>query len=379
MPWSRPTLTDLRTQAYGDVTTNLSGADGLLRRSNLNVVANILAGLANLHYGYEDWIAQQAVPFTATMEYLEGWAALKGITREPAVAFTGTATSTGGVNTTDCPSGTTLIRSDGAIFVTTADAVVSGGSITVSFAAQTPGSASNTSVGATMTLGTAIPGINSTFIVASAVTPGADVETDDAFRTRMLQRYANPPQGGAVQDYVGWALAVPGVTRAWCLPNGMGAGTVIVYTMFDVTEASHGGFPQGTNGVATLETRAAPATGDQLAVANYIFPLRPVTALVYSVAPIASPTNFTIHGLNPNTTAMKASVAAAITGVFLSQGTPGGVLLPNGNTGGTVYMVAIEAAINAILGIVDFIIISPTTDIVAANGYLSTLGTITWT
>jgi uncharacterized phage protein gp47/JayE len=378
MPWSRPTLTNLRTQAAGDITTTLAGADGLLRRSNLNVVANILAGLANLHYGYEDWIALQAVPFTSTQEYLEGWAALKGIIRQPAEAFTGTATGTG-VNGTDCPLGTTLLRSDGTTYVTTADATVSGGVITVSIQAQTPGSAGQMSVGTAMTLGTAIAGINANFSVASVIASGTDVESDDAFRTRMLQRYANPPQGGAVQDYVGWALAVPGVTRAWCLPNGKGIGTVIVYTMFDVTEAAYGGFPQGTNGVATNETRDSAATGDQLAVANYIFPLRPVTALVYSYAPQASAQNFTINGLLPNTTAMQNSVKSAITGAFLSLATPGGVLLSNGTTGGKVYLANIEAAINAIPGIIDFIITSPTSDISVSNGYLATLGTVTFT
>ena len=44
----------------------------------------------------------------------------------------------------------------------------------------------------------------------------------------------------------------------------------------------HGGFPQGTNGVAALETRDTAATGDQLAVANYLYPLRPVTPIVYA-------------------------------------------------------------------------------------------------
>ena len=33
---------------------------------------------------------------------------------------------------------------------------------------------------------------------------------------------------GDNDDYVAWATEVPGVTRAWCSPNGMGAGTVVV-------------------------------------------------------------------------------------------------------------------------------------------------------
>jgi uncharacterized phage protein gp47/JayE len=46
---------------------------------------------------------------------------------------------------------------------------------------------------------------------------------------------------------------VPGVTRAWCAPNGFGSGTVVVYTMWDSAEAAHNGFPQGTDGVSQNE------------------------------------------------------------------------------------------------------------------------------
>lgn len=377
MPWSRPTLTDLRTQTYGDVTTNLAGANGFLRRANLAVLSNVLAGLANLHYGYEDYISLQSVPFTATDEFLEGWAALKGITREPAIAWTGTAIGTG-INLADCPSGTPLNRDDGVVFVTTADATVSGTSITVQIQAQIAGANGNNITGTPLLLGVGVPNVNANFTVASSITVGADVELDAAFRARMLQRYANPPQGGSYQDYIGWALKVPGVTRAWCLPNGMGLGTVIVYTMFDITEAAHGGFPQGSNGVATLETRDTAATGDQLAVANYIFPLRPVTALVYSCAPIADPKNFTIANLTPNTTDNQNALEAAISSVFLQSATPGGVLLSNGTSGGTVALKLIEGAINNIPSITDFIITSPLTDIVSTTGYIATLGTVTF-
>ena len=377
MPFSRPTLTALRQQAYGDVTTNLAGADGFLRRSNLNVIASIQAGLANLHYGYEDWIAMQAVPFTATDEYLQGWAALKGVFQGQATAASGSATFTG-TNTTDCPIGTVLTRSDGALFTSTADAVVSGGSVVVPATAQIAGAAGNTLLGATMTFSVAIPGINATGTVSTAFTGGADIQTIPSFRTEMLQRYAQPPQGGAVADYIGWALAVPGVTRAWCLPNGSGIGTVNVYTMLDVTESGAGGFPQGTNGGATLETRTAAATGDQLLVANAIFLKRPVTALVISCAPVQSLVPFTITNLSPNTTAMKASVSAALTATFLSLGTVGGVLLPNGQTGGTIPFAAFEAAIDAIPGIQDYIITVPSADVVATTGELSQLGVISW-
>ena len=80
-------------------------------------------------------------------------------------------------------------------------------------------------------------------------------------------------------DYATWAISVPGVTRAWCLRNGYGAGTVVI--MLDAAQAGHDGFPVGQDGVATDEPRGVPAVGDQLTVANALYPLQPVTALVY--------------------------------------------------------------------------------------------------
>ena len=90
MPFIRPTLTDLRNQVTQDIASGFPGADPLLRFSNLNITGVAQANMANLHYGYLDWIAKQAVPFTATDEYLEGWAALKDIYRQAATSASGT-------------------------------------------------------------------------------------------------------------------------------------------------------------------------------------------------------------------------------------------------------------------------------------------------
>jgi uncharacterized phage protein gp47/JayE len=369
MPFQRPTLSNLRSQVKADISSLISGADGLLRFGNLPVLGDAQAGLASLHYGYLDWISKQAVPFTATDEFLEGWAALKGITREAATSASGTVTFNG-TNGTVLPSGSLVVRSDQVSFLTTANGTVSSGIVTVAATAQSPGAIANTTMGTVMMLGTAISGIQSNGTAATAFTGGADIETDNSLRSRMLEAYQNPPQGGAVDDYEEWALAVNGVTRVWILKNGQGAGTVVVYFMMDVTESAHNGYPQGANGVAASETRDTPATGDQLAVANYIYNLQPVTALVYAVAPTATPQNFTIKGLTPSGTTNQNAVAAAISDLFFREGKA---------NGGTIALEDVNVAIAAVPGITDFIITSPTSDIVTTSGQLPSLGTITWT
>lgn len=380
MPYEHPTRAQLRAQIAADLQAALPpGADPLLRFSNLGILGNAEADLAFGVYGYLDFIALQAIPFTATGEYLAAWAALKGVTRLAATPATFTATLTGVVGS-DIPLGTPLVRGDGFAYATTIDmAVGSGGTATVPIAASTTGSLGNASVGTLLTLGSSVTGLQSSASIAAIVAAGTDNETDAAFRTRMLQVYSAPPQGGSYADYLEWALTVPGVTRAWVLPNGAGSGTVVIYTMFDVSESAFQGFPQGTGGTAALETRGTVATGDLLAVANLIYPLQPVTALIWSEAPVANPVNITLSGLSGASAATKAAITAAVQAVMLREGNVGGAIgVGQTQATGALDLSYINSAIAAVTGTTPFVMTSPTVNIVSPTGQLPVLGTITY-
>lgn len=389
MPYARPTLSDLLAQVAADITSGAPGADGLLRFTNLGVLGKSLGGLTYLQYGYLDWIAKQATPYTATDEFLQAWAALKKVYQEPQAAAEGTATFPGQPNT-DMPAGTVLVRGDGYTYQTTADAVVgSGGTVTVSAeAVLTPidpfsnptgnGAAGNTPAGTVLTLQAPIAGIQSNGVAATDFTDGADVEDDDSLRNRMLLAYQQTVQGGAAPDYVQWALAIPGITRAWTTPNGFGAGTVVVYVMLDTAESANNGFPVGTDGVSQYDQgpggapRGVVATGDQLNVANVIINEQPVTALVYVCAPAPNNIAFTIAGLGTTPSlSIQQSIAAAIDAVFLEQGTP--------QAGSVVDLSSINSAIAAIANTAGFVITSPTANIPNVTGQLPVRGTITYT
>jgi uncharacterized phage protein gp47/JayE len=374
MPFERPTLSELRTQVAQDISAALPGTDPLLRFSNLGIIGAVLAGLANLHYGYLDWISEQANPFTATDEFLEAWAGLKNVLRLPATSASGVVQFSGTEGAV-IPAGTELVRGDGTRFTSTAEATITAGIALVPATANADtggllGAFGNTALGAMMALGSAVVGVMSTGYVVTAFVGGADIETNTSLRSRMLLAYQNPANGGSASDYVTWALEVPGVTRVWVVPNGNGAGTVLLFVMFDLAEAAFGGFPQGVNGCASAEPRDTPATGDQLAVANHIFPLQPVTALVYVLGPTPHAVNFTINGISGASTSTKAAITAAIQNVFSQQGAA---------TGSTIALGTIEAAIAAVPGTTGFIITSPVTNIVLGTGLLPVLGTVTYT
>lgn len=365
MPFSRPTLTDIRQQVAQDVASAVDGGANLLRRSVLGVLGAAQAGLAHLHYGYLDWIAKQAVPFTCTDEALEGWAALKGVTRKPAAAATGIVTFAGAVGAV-IPSGTAIARAaDGRAFTSTQTVAVGGaGTASVPVRADEPGAGGNTDAGAAFALSQAVSGVPSSG-TSGALIGGADVEADEELRTRMLTAYQITAMGGAHDDFVSWALAVPGVTRSWCVRNGAGLGTVVLFVMFDDAQAAHGGFPQGSDGVASAETRAQPATGDQLTVANALWPLQPVTALVYVVAPIPSPLALTIAGIPLSS---QAAARDALIERLREDATPGG----------TVKINRLWEAVQVALGDSSFDINAPLDDVSAPPGHMLTLGVITF-
>jgi uncharacterized phage protein gp47/JayE len=360
MPFSRPTLTELREGVLADFSGSLPDADALLRYSNVNVLGQVMAGAVHGSYGYLDYIARQAVPFTATDEYLEAWAGLKGVARKPAVA------AGGAVNFTGAPGAliladTELVRSDGEVYRLTGAVTLSGGGAgTGQVIAVVAGQGGEAPAGATLVLSSPIAGVSSTVVAPAGLAGSAAVESNDALRTRMLQAYSAPARGGAEGDYIRWALEVPGVTRAWVQRNALGPGTVVVRFMMDESRVAYDGFPQGADGVAAAEVRAAAAEGDQLAVADYMFSLQPVTALVWAVAPLQNVVDFTLAGLGGASVSTRDLVEAAIATVLFEQGEPGGL----------VELSYIEAAIATIPAAAGFVI----TDVVVSNGSVTPSG-----
>lgn len=60
-------------------------------------------------------------------------------------------------------------------------------------------------------------------------------ETDAAYLARLLDYIRRPPAGGNRYDYIKWALSIDGVAAAYCIPLGLGLGTVDVVILADET------------------------------------------------------------------------------------------------------------------------------------------------
>lgn len=353
MPWTTPTLQDVRGLVKSNVTALLRSGP-MIANSVLRVMSDANAGLAYLTLLYLDWLAKQLLPDKAEDEWLIRHANI-WLPDGPKVATfaIGVATVTG-IDGTPLAIGAqmTVPTQSGIItFVTTQTITVGPAATPVNIAALTAG-VTGLETGASLSFVIGVAGVDGQATV-SAIADGVDAETDDELRVRVLDRIRKPPMGGDADDYVQWALQVPAVTRAWSYPLEMGIGTVTVRFMMDDLRAGSGGFPN---------------PGDVATVDAHMQIMRPVAIKDYfTQAPIPYPINVAISNLDSDDAATRAAITASLLIAFLERSLPGQ----------TWYRAWTDEAIAAAAG-VDHYDLTATDTVMASNGYMPTLGTITY-
>lgn len=350
MAFQRPTLTEIVERIAADFKARLGLTGAILRRSVVYVKARVFGGAVHMLYGYLDFLARQIFPDQSEAEYLERQASLYGITRLPAVFASGIATATGS-NGATIPAETILQSADGLNFRVTEARTISAGTAALPIVAQAAGAASNLPTDAILTFASPIAGVNATAPVASpGIATGADTETDDALRLRVLERMRRPPHGGADFDYKAWAKeASPAVTRVWVYPLEQGGASVVVRFVTDNLES------------------IIPGEDLIALVLAYIEARRPVTAEIYVVAPIAEPLDFEIN-VSPNTPAVRAAIEAELRDLIAREGEPGAPLLIS----------HIREAVSVAAGEYDHELVSPSANVTHTAGKIPVMGTITW-
>lgn len=345
MAFDRPTLRELITQMTTDAEREAGAKQ--LRQSNLRVLPKVFAYACHGLYGFITWILKQLFPDTAEKQYLERQATIQGIYRRAASKATGTLTVSYTEGAT-LPVGTIFMADDQTRYETTAEPEV--GSYTVPVQCLEVGTIGNREAGQTYTLVSPVTGVDAE-AVGSEMAGGAEAESDESLRERLLYRLRNPPRGGTATDYVAWAKEVPGVTRAWCFPKEQGIGTVVV--RFATDELTDDGIP--TSGMVQI-------------VADHIAESAPVTAATTVVAPVAKPVDFRIKDLIPDSESVRAQVEAELKSLFVREATPGEALLIS----------HIRQAISSAAGEEDFELLEPTADVPAVSTQLLVVGEVTY-
>jgi uncharacterized phage protein gp47/JayE len=361
MPWSTPTLRDVRGLVRDNIRGALPGADANIPNSVLRVLSDTQGGLCHLVLQYVDWLSLQLLPDTAETEWLDRHGDIwlvnaDGTTgRKVATLATGTVAFTG-VAGMVVPQGTQLQASTGLTYETTAQIMIEADAPAVTNApvrALDPGTAGNVAPGTILSVSSLVANVVTTVTVID-MGGGTDEETDDELRARVLQRIRQPPMGGAKHDYERWVLAVPGVTRAWCGPLEMGMGTVTVRFMMDDLRSTNGGFP---------------TAADVTAVTAYLNTVRPVAVKDYFVvSPIPQRVDVYIMNLVPDSATMRANIEASLQQMLADRAEPGQ----------TIFAAWKYYAIMGTPGVESFDLRITTDDVMPSPGHLAVLGDIVY-
>ena len=307
--FTAPSIGDLIDRISDDLDARLPGEESRIRGSILWVLARVMAGVAYPLYLLLQWVARQVLPDTSETAQLERWAAIYGLTRTAATQASGTTRFTG-VNGTVIPGGTIVVRADGERYSTLAAGLIAAGIDDVSIFAVEAGDAGDQVGSVALNLESPIAGIDTATNTQGDLTGGTDTETDASLLERVLQRIREPPQGGAVADYVLWAQsALSTVDRVWVYPLEPTIGAVTVRFSID------------WDGVTPSSVEPLP--GDVTAVQVAIDARKPVTADAI-VAAVTGRDIIMSIGMVDNSAANQAAVNAELDAMFQREARPSG-------------------------------------------------------
>ena len=357
MSFTVRTLDAISRTIRGDLRRELPGTDATIWPNTLSVFAKVFAAAIHEVDLRSRWIYRQVFVSTADGEHVARHAYEYGMARKPASRATGLV-ETAGTPDTVYPAGIAFL-SGNLRYVSSGD-VRSGEDGAVSFLvhSEARGAAMNRAAGETMRL--ADPALHPTLdaeatVAAGGIGGGADVESDDSLRARVLDRRRRPPQGGATSDYEQFARAVPGVTKAWAHRFAYGPGTVGVWFLFEGRE----------DGI--------PEPADVAVVREAIEARRLIRADLQVLAPVPFPVDVHIEGLSRDTESARAAIRASLAAMFAERARPG---------------VAVSAALFSRSWIAEAIsiaagedfhnLVAPAGDIILNDGRMPVLGDVTY-
>lgn len=311
MPITRPSLAELDIRIRNDVLSRVTPGEGILRYAFLKIMARVWAGATWLLWGLVVFLSKMPFIETAVDEFLTlKGAEWVGDKLQPTTAL-GDVVFTG-VTGTLVPIGTEVQDPDGVKYDTQANVTMVAGTGTVQVVSQESGLDQNQAAGTALTLVSPIVDIdNDVTVDTTGITGGTDIETDEDYRIRIIDRIQNAPNGGSVNDYKQWVKdALSSATRIWVFPQLQGPGTVGIYFVKDNDTIS-----------------IIPGAGDLTTVNNFIQDddRKPAIAEPTALAPALTEIIFTIE-VSPFRPDIETAIDASLEAMFLRDGEPGGVL-----------------------------------------------------
>lgn len=322
MSLETPTTRQLSDQIVGQLAASLAQTIPLLPKSFARVLAWVLAGVFVLLYKYAGFIFLQLFVAHASDQEttvngkklvpLIEWGVLLGVGRPLAGVRAQHMVSIAVTNQTgSIPAGSTLLRSETRVLYQTVAAVaLDAPTVQLQIKAigdesggDGSGALGNLTNGDELTFANQPPNVGRIATVVSQVTTGADAETTDAYRGRIVRRVQRRPQGGAYADYQTWGEEVEGIVAIY--PYAGDPGEVDIYV--EASEASSGsadGFPTAPQLAAVLESIELNEAG--------LATRRPVNAAPNVLSITRVPFAFQVSGLSPDTQETRDAIEAGL-------------------------------------------------------------------
>jgi uncharacterized phage protein gp47/JayE len=235
--------------------------------------ARVMAGATTGVHAHVEAVDRDAIPTTAEGEALVRWGSFRGVLKKGA----STATGPDALRVRGTPGAVVTVglalrdRTTGVEAETTSGVTLDvDGEGTVSIETTTTGAQANLPLGSTLDFLAPPTGVNQAAALVAALSGGEDEESDGAYRARVVNRFASPPQGGNQNDFEQWVLLVAGIDAGFALPRRNGIGTVDLVGLRD------------GQGAARLPTGAQEA-----AIAAAVAALQPLGVESRVVTPVA--------------------------------------------------------------------------------------------
>lgn len=222
------------------------------------------------------------------------------------------------------------------------------------------GENTNQDNGAQLSLTSVVAGASSTAIVDfDGLAGGTDLESDDDFRGRILDRWQNPVANFNTTQIIIKAREVPGVTRVFVREITPDVGQVTIYFTRDNDE------------------NIIPTAPEITAVKDNILTIKPAHTDdddVIVLGPTSLPVDFTFNSVDPNTSTMQDAIRDNLAQYF-SEKTDVGVSVQ-----GDAYRSVIFSTVDLQTGatITSFDLQTPVGDVFVRTDELATLGVVTF-
>lgn len=277
------------------------------------VLAAILAGEFGILQRHALDRQKQCFPQYASDFFLTAWGELTNENQEPASAaiLEATATGTNGIIIEAGNLGPRWISQSGILFYNKSQQIIAAGTAILEIEAVTAGIIGNLETGEELTIIAPQAGLDDKITVDSILSAGTEKQSNNDYRSEIVNKVARPPRGGTSADYFFWGTNVPNFIDIYPYAGNL-PGKINIY---GVVDDQADGIPTSAQ-LADLKIYIENAARLPL-WAEEKLPNGDDRLNVYA----SVPTQFDIDivGLEPNTQILRDAITETLTNYFTAR------------------------------------------------------------